>query len=68
VLPVLRREVIEREQGLAVLCQAVGGFVILRLILGEEAIERRLGLGSACGLGDGVEIGLGLTLSTPVKF
>ena len=55
-------EVVEREQGVAILGQAARGLVVLGLVLGEETIERRRGVGSARGLVDRVEIGLGLGL------
>ena len=50
---------VEREQGLAILGQAVGGLLVLGLVLGEKTIERRVGVGPARGLVDCVEIGLG---------
>ena len=44
VLPVLGREVIEGEQHLPVLRQAGRGLVVLGPVLGDEAVEGRLGL------------------------
>ena len=38
-------EVVEREQGLAILGQAACRLVVLGLVLGEETIERRLSIG-----------------------
>jgi hypothetical protein len=55
---VLGREVVGGEQGGAVLGQATCGLVVLRLVLGEEAIERRLGIGPARGFVDRMEVGL----------
>jgi hypothetical protein len=59
----LGREVVEGEQRLAVLDQAGDGLVVFRLVLGQKAIERGLGVGPALGLVDGVEVGLGFLVS-----
>src|ERR671916_3109350 len=42
-------EIVEGEQGLAVLCQARGGLIVFRLVGGDEGIE--CGLSILAGLG-----------------
>ena len=53
----LGRDVIEGEQRFSIFGQAAGGLGVLRLVLGEEAIERCLGIGPARRLIDGAEAG-----------
>ena len=45
--PVLGREVVEGQQGVAVLCQAGDGLGVFCVVLGGESIHRPLGLGAA---------------------
>jgi hypothetical protein len=45
----LPRRVVERQQHLAILGQAIGCLVVLCLILGEEAAEGLFGAGAALG-------------------
>jgi hypothetical protein len=44
MLPMLSREIIERQQRLAVFGQTISSFIVLRAILGQEAVERLLSL------------------------
>src|SRR5207237_7104987 len=44
VFPVFGREIIECEQGLAILCQALGGLIVFQLIGCDEGVERGLGV------------------------
>src|SRR5689334_23511238 len=43
VFPVFGREIVECEQGLAILCQALGGLIVFQLIGCDEGVERGLG-------------------------
>jgi hypothetical protein len=57
VFPVLGGEIVEGEQGLAILRQALGGLVVFRLVGGDEGVERSLGVlagrgCTACGFWD----------------
>ena len=56
----LGREVVEGQQGFTILDQAVRRLLILRVVLGEEALERRLGGRPAVGLIDCMKISLRL--------
>lgn len=49
VLPMLGREIVERQQRLAILGQAISGFIVFGLVLGKKAIEGFLGLVAAFG-------------------
>src|SRR3954466_3239711 len=49
VFPVLGGEIVEGEQGMAVLRQARGGLIVFQLVGGDEGVER--GLGVLAGLG-----------------
>ena len=44
VLPVLGGEVVEGEQRVAILVQAICGFVVFQLVAFDEGVEGRLGL------------------------
>src|SRR5712671_5937033 len=43
VFPVFGGEIVECEQGLAILRQALGGLIVFELVAGDEGIERGLG-------------------------
>ena len=49
VFPVFGGEIVEGEQGLAILCQALGGLIVFQLVGCDEGVER--GLGVLAGLG-----------------
>src|SRR6202035_1861898 len=38
------REIVECEQGLAILCQALGGLTVFQLVSCDEGVERGLGV------------------------
>src|SRR5271167_866836 len=44
VFPVFGREIVECEQGLAILCQALGGLIVFQLVGCDEGVERGLGV------------------------
>jgi len=44
VFPVFGGEIVECEQGLAILRQALGGLIVFHLVSGDEGIERGLGI------------------------
>ena len=44
VFPVFGREIVECEQGLAILCQALGGLFVFQLVGCDEGVERGLGV------------------------
>ena len=54
----LCRDVIEGEQGIAILDQAVARLLVLRSILGNEAIEGLVGANSVFGVVDLMKIAL----------
>ena len=49
VLPMLGREIVERQQRLAILGQARGCLVVFRMVFGEEAVEGFFGIGTSLG-------------------
>jgi predicted alpha/beta superfamily hydrolase len=50
VFPVLSGKVVKRQQRLAVFGQTIGGLIVLRPILGQEAVERLFGFSRAFGI------------------
>ena len=44
MFPVFGREIVECEQGLAILCQALGGLIVFQLVGCDEGVERGLGV------------------------
>src|SRR3954453_15190071 len=44
VFPVFGREIVKREQDLAILRQAIGGLLVFQLVGGDEGVERSLGV------------------------
>jgi hypothetical protein len=44
VFPVFGGEIVESEQGLAILCQAFGGLLVFRHVGRDEGVERGLGI------------------------
>jgi hypothetical protein len=55
MLPVGRREVVERQQLSTILGQARDGFRVLRVIGRNKAIKGGLGIGAGIGLPDRVQ-------------
>jgi hypothetical protein len=62
VLPVLGGEIVEREQGAAVLGEAVGGLCVFEPISFDERVEYGFGGGLRLGRPDLVQRALGLWL------
>jgi hypothetical protein len=44
VFPMFGGEIVEGEQGLAILCQAFGGLVVFHLVGCDEGVERGFGI------------------------
>lgn len=62
MFPVFGREIVEREQFVAVLSQALAGRVVFRLVLRQEGVERVAGILARGGQPDFMEVGLGTGL------
>ncbi len=62
VLPVLGRDIVEGEQAITVLDQAVCRFIVLGAISLDEEAKRRLGIGPGLGHPDILNMALGLAL------
>ena len=68
MLPVFGGEVVEGEQRVSVLGQAIGGLVVFGLVLGKETIEGFLGIVAPLGHPDFSEIRLGPGLNRLWEF
>src|SRR5215213_4963936 len=62
VFPMFGGEIVEREQGLAILCQARGGLIVFHLVGCDEGGERGLSVLAGLGHPDFLQGPLGLRL------
>ena len=68
VFPVFGRKIIECEQGLAILCQALGGLIVFQFVGCDEGVERGLGVLARLGHPDLLQCSLGFRLLALRQF